>query len=571
MVKYPAQIDNSLSLPTVIDNFSPVTGDTVNRLRDAILSIETELGVKPSGLSTTVRNRLDDLQSKIDGSILPGTVYAANLAALSAIATIDMTNGQTAYVNTIKSYFQLDSSNTFTIDGITIVNAADGGRWLRMKEEVHPAWQLQNTWKINALTGNDENDGYTISNALKTHNELWRRLGTNAKINQITTVEILSDLPGSDIADIIISVGPSGSIQYYASGTTILSGAFSGMTPRNRLTNQRTLCADTSITNWDGYENKHIRITGGPRIGTTAWVWKSLGGTAYLTEPVLAGTYGSTEITLSIGDPYVIENLFKIYIGRVVIKSDTYDFTAVSNNLFSNINIGAFGLYGGSLTIYCDLQFTFKNCLFDAIPVHQDAGWVSFYEGCLLKKGINCTRGWAIVDAGGVKQGVFVGDSGVIYLDTDVLVTGSGLMLIFGSGRASLGVVGFFDCIVGNNPLGSGIYAINGTIDADSANTGSRMVWGSGNAGYGVHLGPNVKALVAISIGPTVTGAMGDFTLAGRTQSRAWDEALGSYTNLRNNTWTLLKTTIPSGGFKHPTDTVTNAHAMDVNTVLLGF
>jgi hypothetical protein len=63
MVKYPAQIDNSVSLPSAIDNFTPVTGDAVNRLRDAILAIETELGVKPSGVYTSVRNRLDTIEN----------------------------------------------------------------------------------------------------------------------------------------------------------------------------------------------------------------------------------------------------------------------------------------------------------------------------------------------------------------------------------------------------------------------------------------------------------------------------------------------------------------------------
>ncbi len=63
MVKYPGQIDNSISLPTLVDNFTPVTGDSVNRLRDAILAIENELGVKPSGVYSTVRNRLDVIEN----------------------------------------------------------------------------------------------------------------------------------------------------------------------------------------------------------------------------------------------------------------------------------------------------------------------------------------------------------------------------------------------------------------------------------------------------------------------------------------------------------------------------
>lgn len=67
MSNYPAQIDNNITLPLVTDLISPVTGDTVNRLRNAIVATETELGIKPSGTFTTVRARLDDMDARITG------------------------------------------------------------------------------------------------------------------------------------------------------------------------------------------------------------------------------------------------------------------------------------------------------------------------------------------------------------------------------------------------------------------------------------------------------------------------------------------------------------------------
>lgn len=72
MTKYPAQIDNSITLPTVADNISSVSGETVNRLRNAILAIESELGVKPSGVYTTVRSRLDNLDTAISNLEISG-------------------------------------------------------------------------------------------------------------------------------------------------------------------------------------------------------------------------------------------------------------------------------------------------------------------------------------------------------------------------------------------------------------------------------------------------------------------------------------------------------------------
>ena len=46
MTTYPSQIDTSITLPLVVDNASAVKGDTVNRLRNAIVAVEQELGIK---------------------------------------------------------------------------------------------------------------------------------------------------------------------------------------------------------------------------------------------------------------------------------------------------------------------------------------------------------------------------------------------------------------------------------------------------------------------------------------------------------------------------------------------
>lgn len=82
MVNYPAQLDSSLSLPTVTDNLSPVTGATVNRLRDAIIAVETELGTNPSGTSGTIKARLDTIESTMDVQTI---VLAADLGNTLAL------------------------------------------------------------------------------------------------------------------------------------------------------------------------------------------------------------------------------------------------------------------------------------------------------------------------------------------------------------------------------------------------------------------------------------------------------------------------------------------------------
>jgi hypothetical protein len=62
---YPAQIDTNSTLPKVIDNLTPVTGSVYNRLQEAVIAAEQELGVKPSGTYSTVRARLDALEGII--------------------------------------------------------------------------------------------------------------------------------------------------------------------------------------------------------------------------------------------------------------------------------------------------------------------------------------------------------------------------------------------------------------------------------------------------------------------------------------------------------------------------
>lgn len=61
--KYPTALDNQASLPVSIDLVTPVRAEVTNRLRAAIVAIETELGTDPSQTYGTVRARLDALTS----------------------------------------------------------------------------------------------------------------------------------------------------------------------------------------------------------------------------------------------------------------------------------------------------------------------------------------------------------------------------------------------------------------------------------------------------------------------------------------------------------------------------
>jgi len=86
MAKYPAQLDTTISLPTVNDNSTAIKGITVNRLRDAILAIETELGIKPSGTYGNVRSRIDNLE--IFANTTGNVVFSHDLSGTSSNQTV---------------------------------------------------------------------------------------------------------------------------------------------------------------------------------------------------------------------------------------------------------------------------------------------------------------------------------------------------------------------------------------------------------------------------------------------------------------------------------------------------
>jgi hypothetical protein len=60
---YPAKIDTSISLPLAVDNLTPVSAAIFNNQRNAVLAIETSLGVQPEGIYGTVAGRFSVLEN----------------------------------------------------------------------------------------------------------------------------------------------------------------------------------------------------------------------------------------------------------------------------------------------------------------------------------------------------------------------------------------------------------------------------------------------------------------------------------------------------------------------------
>ena len=82
---YPDAIDGFSQLPLAIDTVTPVKAETVNRLRDAIVKIETELGVTPSGNYETLADRVEYVDSKVS--------QVASVVEVNGSLSLDNTHG----------------------------------------------------------------------------------------------------------------------------------------------------------------------------------------------------------------------------------------------------------------------------------------------------------------------------------------------------------------------------------------------------------------------------------------------------------------------------------------------
>ncbi len=87
---YPNGIDNTSTLPVAVDNVTHIVADVVNQNRSAVIAIEAELGVNPSGTYATVKDRLDAIIS-----ISSGDGYIRVQQAGSTVSTSNFLNFQT--------------------------------------------------------------------------------------------------------------------------------------------------------------------------------------------------------------------------------------------------------------------------------------------------------------------------------------------------------------------------------------------------------------------------------------------------------------------------------------------
>jgi hypothetical protein len=89
---YPDAIDGSAQLPVVIDKITSINADLINKIREAIINIEVELGIEPSGEFETVSDRLNTLAPSNLESILEDIELRISVLEQETIDHLDLLN-----------------------------------------------------------------------------------------------------------------------------------------------------------------------------------------------------------------------------------------------------------------------------------------------------------------------------------------------------------------------------------------------------------------------------------------------------------------------------------------------
>lgn len=82
--RYPQAIDDSSSLPISTDLVTAVNAEVANRLRSAIINVESALGIMPEGVYGTVRDRLDAIDAVTGGGDVTFQLVKAALSGATS-------------------------------------------------------------------------------------------------------------------------------------------------------------------------------------------------------------------------------------------------------------------------------------------------------------------------------------------------------------------------------------------------------------------------------------------------------------------------------------------------------
>jgi hypothetical protein len=313
--------------------------------------------------------------------------------------------------------------------------------------------------------------------------------------------------------------------------------------------------------------------TTGANAGTDAWIVSGT-ATASVTRPISPANFVSESLSgpagvFTIGDSYQIVRGSLLTMATATGYVNTNANGAGGQPIFNDF---AFTASSGGNTI---AGAVYQRCSFEG-PLVMSGAFLDCYcaTGALM---LSFTPAAVIV----LQAGLFVttgtdGWAGYLVLFNDVYITGVGLVLDQQTGFVNVSVGQASIIGAGTLQLHDNTFTPTGPQGALTflltANLGNplgllgveapSLIWGNGNTGLGVAVGPGATGGLSATVGsvPTVTGTLGDFGFIGQnggavvTVARAWNEAVGAYTEAggvatRTTTWAHFAAAIGAGGF----------------------
>lgn len=547
-----------------------------------------------------------------------GEIIVPNQAAASALT--GLVDGQTVFTLAQRAQWRFVAGSTLAASTGQVITSSSGGRLIRTQYS-DPLWR----WKVtdvyvdpSNVTGiaSDENQAFfgapqvgAARQPLLTWREFYLRTGnghlwtSGDPVNGLWNIHVLSDIdifatPQTEqisILDFLADVDTFPFIQgtqtaIYVNTTLDNPGGFTPQTPASPTPGGTACEILVSAQVWAPYVGYKVLF---PDTGAVATLLKDLGGgRARISQPVIldttpaAGNAGPTAVNPAAGD--AVQVVIDTQINPGFWRSR---FTGTSSNLSGLFAVADVNIYIDSQSTLWTVDNAGSQAAFGIVGFYGVAtervilhGANVIWNGCQFRGGYQSIYGeigGAVWGCGMVpldnRNHIFLSgkadhaaNRGV--LDYSTYLQNCGVIAM---GPLQLGLFSVWDAIVtSDNSNGDAVsigQQVNERVPSDTSFTASGVgiVWGSGSAGFGVHLQAN--STLSYEVLPNVAGVEGDFAVGDGSVARAWDDVAGAYTTNRACTWANLGALISAGGFDGNAHNLQqNAHVVPATNTLPG-
>jgi hypothetical protein len=203
----------------------------------------------------------------------------ANLAALMGENPTPLKNGRRARLLSNRVMWRLNKLDALTLAPDSVVIANGGGAYWVREEERDPSWALQLVWRVNADTGDNDNDGKTPATAIATVTELMKRLPL--KRERSYTVYVTGVMNGIEPIVLDGSADYTGFINFVGVRSQVATGSVTAFDAYNGATKQYGTITDSSKADdfWTAHLGRLVVLTSGTNADAWAFVDKSFAGT----------------------------------------------------------------------------------------------------------------------------------------------------------------------------------------------------------------------------------------------------------------------------------------------------